>query len=108
MENSRKETAAVQQPPMGRATAILLGLAVLPILIVALATNDSYGYHGDEFYYLACSEHLAWGYVDHPPLSIALLALIRAIFAMPSGRCTCCLLWPWLWPCFSRGSWRAA
>ncbi len=80
MENSRKETVAVQQPPEGRATAILLVLAALPILIALVATNDSYGYFSDEFYYLACSEHLAWGYVDHPPLSIALLALIRAIF----------------------------
>ncbi len=73
------ETAAAQRRPVGRATAILLGLAVLPILIALVATNDSYGYLGDEFYYLACSEHLAWGYVDHPPLSILLLALSRAI-----------------------------
>jgi hypothetical protein len=80
MENSRKQTAAAQQPPMGRATAIPLGLAALPILIALVATNSSYGYFSDEFYYLACSEHLAWGYVDHPPLSIALLALIRTIF----------------------------
>ncbi len=65
---------------MGRATAILVGLAALPILIALVATNDEYGYFSNEFYYLACSEHLAWGYVDHPPLSIALLALIRAIF----------------------------
>ncbi len=64
---------------MGRATAILLGVAAVYILILIIAvTNDSYGYFSDEFYYLACSEHLAWGYVDHPPLSIALLALIRA------------------------------
>ncbi len=61
------ETEAAQQPPMGRATAIILGLAALQILIAVLATNGSYGYDGDEFYYLACSEHLAWGYVDHPP-----------------------------------------
>ncbi len=80
MESFSKETAATQQRPVGRATPILLGLAALPILIVVVATNGSYGYNGDEFYYLACSEHLAWGYVDHPPLSIALLALIRTIF----------------------------
>jgi len=72
------ETEA-QQKPRGRATAILLGLAALPILLALAATNSSYGYFSDEFYYLACSEHLAWGYVDHPPLSIALLAMIRAI-----------------------------
>jgi 4-amino-4-deoxy-L-arabinose transferase-like glycosyltransferase len=31
------------------------------------------GYTPDEFYYLACADHLAWGYVDHPPFSIAVL-----------------------------------
>jgi 4-amino-4-deoxy-L-arabinose transferase-like glycosyltransferase len=36
-----------------------------------------YGYSADELYFLDCANHLAWGYVDHPPLSIALLALIR-------------------------------
>jgi hypothetical protein len=34
----------------------------------------------DELYYLACADHLAWGYVDHPPLSIAILAAWRAVF----------------------------
>ena len=32
-----------------------------------------YGYFRDELYYLACSRHLDWGYVDQPPL-IALIA----------------------------------
>lgn len=35
------------------------------------------GYTADELYYLACADQLAWGYVDHPPLSIAVLAAIR-------------------------------
>lgn len=39
-----------------------------------------YDYFRDELYYLACAQHLAWGYVDQPPLSIALLALTRALF----------------------------
>lgn len=73
------ETATVKHRPVARATAILLGLATLPILVGVVARNGSYGFFSDEFYYLACSDHLAWGYVDHPPLSIALLALIRAI-----------------------------
>ncbi len=73
------DTVAAPQRPMARATAVILGVAAVQILIVVAATNDSYGYDGDEFYYLACSEHLAWGYVDHPPLSIAFLALVRAI-----------------------------
>jgi hypothetical protein len=38
-----------------------------------------YGYFRDELYYLACSRHLAAGYVDQPPFSILLLALTRAL-----------------------------
>jgi 4-amino-4-deoxy-L-arabinose transferase-like glycosyltransferase len=38
------------------------------------------GYTTDEFYYLACADHLAWGYVDHPPLSIGVLAAVRHWF----------------------------
>ncbi|HLK60395.1 MAG TPA: glycosyltransferase family 39 protein [Chthonomonadaceae bacterium] len=38
-----------------------------------------YGIFRDELYYLACVRHMAWGYVDHPPLSIGVLWLIRAL-----------------------------
>ncbi len=45
-----------------------------------LAFSAQYGYFRDEFYYLACGQHLAWGYVDHPP-AIALIAwLSRQLF----------------------------
>ncbi|MCA9755914.1 MAG: glycosyltransferase family 39 protein [Candidatus Eisenbacteria bacterium] len=61
-----------------------LGLFLLATLRVVfhLVANwfDSYGIFRDEFYYLACSRHLAWGYVDHPPLSAFLLALQTAVF----------------------------
>ena len=58
-------------------------------LLIQLGVNLSggYGYFRDEFYYIACSDHLAWGYVDHPPLSIVILWLNRiflgdSIFAL--------------------------
>jgi hypothetical protein len=38
-----------------------------------------YGYFRDELYYIACSRHLAAGYVDQPPFSILLLALARLL-----------------------------
>ena len=38
-----------------------------------------YGIFRDELYYLDCANHLAWGYVDHPPFSIAVLALSRKL-----------------------------
>ena len=46
-------------------------------LVIHLLTANGYGYFRDELYYIACSRHLAFGYVDHPPLSILLLALNR-------------------------------
>src|SRR5262252_5879313 len=44
-------------------------------LLFHLLTAGRYGIFRDELYYLACSEHLDWGYVDQPPL-IAVLAWI--------------------------------
>ena len=60
---------------------ILFYLALIKCLI-HLFTNLSgaYGFFRDEFYYIACSEHMDWGYVDQPPLSIALLTLSRMFF----------------------------
>ncbi len=57
-------------------------LWILPLgkLALHLATLRGYGLFRDEFYYVACSKRLALGYVDHPPLSMALLALQRALF----------------------------
>lgn len=57
--------------------AIPLAFAALKLVLQAIALPH-WGYFRDELYYLECARHLAWGYVDHPPLSIALLALVRA------------------------------
>ncbi|MBV8689488.1 MAG: glycosyltransferase family 39 protein [Candidatus Eremiobacteraeota bacterium] len=34
-----------------------------------LAFNHRYNYYRDEFYFIDCAKHLAWGYVDQPPLA---------------------------------------
>jgi hypothetical protein len=52
----------------------LFALAALGLHLVCLG---QYGYFRDELYYLACTNHLAWGYVDQPPLSIAALWVVR-------------------------------
>ena len=49
-------------------------------LLVHLLTNGRYGYFRDELYYVACGQHLAFGYVDQPPLSILLLHLSQVLF----------------------------
>jgi 4-amino-4-deoxy-L-arabinose transferase-like glycosyltransferase len=58
------------------------GLAAVAAVLVAveMAVSARYGYHRDELYFLAASEHLAWGYVDQPPLTVALAGLARAVF----------------------------
>lgn len=55
--------------------------AILAFLQFTLQTlfHGNYGYFRDELYYIACSDHLAFGYVDHPPLSIAILWINRLI-----------------------------
>lgn len=57
-------------------------LVVLPLmkLLLHLVTYRGYGIFRDEFYYLACSDRLSWGYVDQPPLSVLLLKLQRTLF----------------------------
>jgi len=60
---------------------ILLYLALIKLVIHFISNGFfNYGYFRDELYYLACSDHLAWGYVDQPPLSIFLLAISRLLF----------------------------
>lgn len=56
---------------------LLFAAALVAIHAVCL---NQYGIFRDEFYYIACSKRLAWGYVDHPPLSIFVLALVRRLF----------------------------
>ncbi len=67
------------RPRLPEVLVVPLAFAALKLALHALAMTH-YGYFRDELYYIACSKHLAWGYVDQPPFSIALLALDRALF----------------------------
>jgi len=58
----------------------IISYLALGKLFLHLAVAGNYGYFRDELYYISCSKHLALGYVDHPPLSIFLLAMARFLF----------------------------
>lgn len=55
---------------------VLLTLSVIKFLI-HLLTSEQYGYFRDEFYYIAASKHLDFGYVDFPPFIAIVTRLIR-------------------------------
>jgi hypothetical protein len=72
--------------PLGRfmrsGDGLIAGIASIALVLHFVTTvllKCGYGYFIDEFYYIACSKRLAFGYVDHPPFSIWLLALSRAV-----------------------------
>lgn len=46
-------------------------------LLVHLLTNGQYGHFRDELYFMACGDHLDWGYVDFAPLAALLVKLTR-------------------------------
>lgn len=62
------------------------------LLVLHTYFNNRYDFFRDEFNYLACARHLAWGYVDQPPLIpwLARLSLatlgdsLRAIRFLPA------------------------
>src|SRR6516164_7807518 len=60
----------------GMLIALLLATANF---LMHLYFNNRYGYFRDEFDYMACGDHLAWGYVDHPPLIPFLTHICRAV-----------------------------
>jgi hypothetical protein len=70
---------------------------LVPTIIAAvyflahMATATRYGYFRDALYFLACSEHLAWGYVDQPPLIVFMAWVARHTLRLSLPAL---LLWP--------------
>ena len=48
--------------------------------VLHMIFNNRYGYFRDEFDYIACGRHPAWGYVDQPPLLPILSRICLAWF----------------------------
>lgn len=56
-------------------------ISALTFLLIYISSfAKCYGYFIDEFYYIACADNPAAGYVDHPPLAPLLLTLFQFVF----------------------------
>jgi hypothetical protein len=77
---------AIIPPEMKKRSPYLLsGLALVSfIALIKLAlhlyADRFYGYFVDELYFIACSDHLAAGYVDQPPLIAFIVRFERMLF----------------------------
>lgn len=75
------KTTVVHPPDLELRAALRLAavFAVVRLLfqfaLTLYSSHLGYGYFRDEFYYIACGRHLAWGYVDHGPV-VALQARV--------------------------------
>jgi hypothetical protein len=64
----RHRRVRVEPDRDGAAHGVTGGALALVTALLHGATAWRYGYFRDELYFIACAKHLAWGYVDQPPL----------------------------------------
>src|ERR1700722_20562430 len=76
--NNEDDVAGGQMRVALTATGVILGITFCKLL-VHLYAGRHYGYFVDELYYLACSRHLDWGYVDQPPLIALVTWMWRSV-----------------------------
>lgn len=79
------ETLSVRKPLDGQTSFLAGGMAIVVVLaflkfLFHLYFNNRYGYFRDEFDYIICGNHLAWGYVDQPPMIPFLTRLCLSVF----------------------------
>jgi len=69
---------AVKRRALGRSWLVASIVAVKAAL--TLATDNRYGFHRDELYYVVSGRRLDWGYVDFPPLTPVLARVADTLF----------------------------
>jgi hypothetical protein len=76
-------SVALESKPVKSTPEARPGVWALPgglsffIFVAHMLVAGRYGYFVDELYYIACSKHLDWGYVDQAPLIAVITWLER-------------------------------
>ena len=77
----------VTRPPTAPPVNDAPGFATRPVLVIAaallaveLSMAARYGIHRDELYFIVAGRHLAWGYVDQPPMVAVVARLMTDLF----------------------------
>jgi 4-amino-4-deoxy-L-arabinose transferase-like glycosyltransferase len=76
-EVPRNATAGVSRLVSGPAIVGYIACLEFPI---HLPNPGGYGFFIDELYFMACGQHLSWGYVDMPPLTAVQAWAARTLF----------------------------
>src|ERR1700752_3523810 len=82
---------------MNKNNRLLYFLELLKIVIPYLLQNNVYQPHRDEFLYLAEGHHMAWGYMEVPPL-LSVFAWFTNLFG---GSMFWIKIWPALFGAFT-------
>ena len=98
VRTAAEEATTLPQPPSPipartplRSALLLAGLFATLTFLIHFASSLwgshlGYGFFRDELYFLVCGHHLAWGYVDQPPLVALQARLAEAIIGLsPTG-----------------------
>src|SRR5215469_6693365 len=80
---------AISEQVLSSATARASRLVSGPAIVAYIACLEfplhlpnpgGYGFFIDELYFMACGQHLSWGYVDMPPLTAVQAWTVRVLF----------------------------
>lgn len=76
---------SIRSDRVPRASSLVSGPTIVGYVasfefLLHLSNTGGYGFFIDELYFMACGQHLSWGYVDLPPLTALQAWAARALF----------------------------